>query len=189
MNPKIRAIYRRLKYLLQQIPLPDKQYRINSSIVDSYHQAITELNILSDEPFDQFRVSPSTSDSGWGNDGNKVLWETTPVRTQVGSLIGYLEGMYSLGEQIGSATGTQPAITLINQNTIAITLNFSLQQLIDKSQSREEKEKLILLEQELSEPNKNWDSIKSILIWAANFSKELFFQLLPIMLKHYGISS
>jgi hypothetical protein len=188
MNPRVKAAYSRLNYLLSQIPLSEKTYRIDQSIVDSYHQAVDELSNETGENLDHFKVSSSNAEGGYGSNEDKVMWLTDAVRTQVGSLIGHLEGMYSLGEKSTSTSGTQPSITLINQNTIAITLNLSLSQLIEKAQSEEEREKLTELNTELNLPNKNWENIKGILVWAANFSKDLFFQLLPIILKHYSLS-
>ncbi len=188
MDQKIKAIYLRLKYLLSQIPLSDKAPRIQDSIVGSYHQAVGELAELMSENLDHFKVASSNGQTGWSVNSSEVTWATDAVRTQIGSLIGHLEGMYSLEEKSPIPFAAQPSVTLINQNTIAITLNLSLPQLIEKAQSDEEKEKLTELSDELNLPNKNWDKIKGILIWAANFSKDLFFQLLPIILKHYGYS-
>ncbi len=188
MDPKIKAIYFRLENLLATIPDSGKHYRINQSIVDSYHQAIDQLSSITDESFDHFKVSPSESEGGYGTYGDKTFWVTDSVKTQIASLLGHIKGIYSLDQMATIDSENNPIITVINQNTMAVTLNLTLSQLIEKSTDETEKEKLIELDKELKSPNKNWEKIKSILVWVADFSKDLFFQLLPIILKHYGVN-
>jgi len=79
-----------------------------------------------------------------------------------------------------------PSVSVINHNTIAITISQDIQQLIDSSANDEEKEKLAELQTELKKPVKDWGKIKSVLKWTLDFSEKLFFQLLPIILKQYG---
>jgi hypothetical protein len=55
--------------------------------------------------------------------------------------------------------------------------------LISKSTNDESKRKLGQLNEELDKPQKNWEVIKDILVWILNFSKDLFLEILPIILQ------
>lgn len=81
-----------------------------------------------------------------------------------------------------SASNQAIIINNKNQNEISIQLNYSLSQLIEES-AGESKDKLEKLEEELNKPQKNWETIRSILIWILNFSKELFIKIIPIILE------
>ena len=85
-------------------------------------------------------------------------------------------------------------VTLINENKIAIDVQFSVSQLIEKigddptltqKQKSEASQQLTKLDTELKKPNPNWGAIKKILNWALNFGERVFLQILPIILKHY----
>ncbi len=188
MDNRIKAAYLRLKYLLSEIPLSGKSPTLDQSIVDSFHNVVEELASTTGENFDRFKANQRNAHGGYGAHGEIVRWDTDPIRIQVGSLIGHLEGMYGLNENNFESTPSIPHITLINQTTMAVTMTQSVSQLITKAESEDEKCQLERLKDELESPEPNWETIKVILVWAVNFSKDLFLQLIPIILKHFGLS-
>jgi hypothetical protein len=50
---------------------------------------------------------------------------------------------------------------------------------LPSAQKEEMKEQIEALDTELAKDNPKWDAIKRILVWALNFGKDVFFQLLP----------
>ncbi len=57
----------------------------------------------------------------------------------------------------------------------------------DPSKAKEAEEKIRALESELKQKSSRWSEVKELLIWIANYSKDLFLKALPIILAHYGI--
>lgn len=80
---------------------------------------------------------------------------------------------------------------LSNQQSVSMTVTFdqiiqSIQNAQFSSEEREEaKSKIIELKEELEKPNPAWETVKGILAWLLNFSKDLFLQVLPYILDKY----
>lgn len=178
----VNTFYKELKWLISQIPSEKDSFVVNKSLVDSYHTTIDSYSNEIEIDLTRFKLT--------GNDisgtGDGIFYYTLALRTKLGSLIGFLEGEYGLSENNNSNVG--PNVTVINNQTVAITINQSLQQIIEQASTPEEKAKLKELSEELEKANKDWGKIKGILKWALDFSEKLFFQLLPIILKNYGVT-
>ena len=103
----------------------------------------------------------------------------------MGLAIGFLEAELNVGnEQNSSNAGNM--VALINNNTIGINIQQTIEQLVEKEKNPEAKEKLNELNEELQKPKKDWSKIKKILIWIINFSEKLFFTVSPELLKKYN---
>ncbi len=176
---KIETFYNEFRGLLSQTPQDKDSHQIENSVVDSFNQSIDDLSKEIKQDLSRFKIDET---SRW--DSNRYLM--IPFRTQLGKLIGFLEGEFNLIPEAGGRSSSGPNISVINQNTVAVTVNQSIQQIIDNAETDEEKEKLTELKSELEKPQKDWGKIRGILKWALDFSEKLFFQLLPILLKHYG---
>lgn len=178
------AIYKELKWLLSQTPPHAERATLEHAIIDGYNSTVDQLTFETGQDFNRFKIDDNDI-----FDYQERNYYTVNFRTKLGRIIGYIEGEFGLTEDVSTsvkAPGFQ--ITLVNNQTVAITSNTNIQMLIDEAKSKEEKEQLNLLKEEIERPKKDWMKIKAILIWALNFSEKLFFQLLPIILKHYGVS-
>lgn len=56
----------------------------------------------------------------------------------------------------------------------------------DEERIKEAEQKLGELKEEIKKEKPQWSIIKNILVWALNFSKEVFLRLLPILLEKYS---
>lgn len=56
----------------------------------------------------------------------------------------------------------------------------------DEQRVREAEENLNALKDEVKKENPQWSTIKKILEWALNFGRDVFIQILPILLEKYG---
>jgi hypothetical protein len=178
---KIKTHYLQFKHLLTEIPLPKDRYALDFSYGNDFNNKIEMLEKEISQPLENYKVIPTTDHTFDG----RPEFLTLDLRTKVGAILGFLEGEYGLEEE--EKSNSFPGVTVINNNTIAITTNNTLDNLIEKAESEKEKENLLELKKELEQPKKNWPRIKEILKWGIDFSKELFFQLLPIIMKKYGL--
>ena len=186
---KIKGIYGEVFGLISQIPDPKNTPYLKDSTINRYHQIIDTATNTLGEDLSRFKVSTDVREN-YGNEGfsPEWLWDSIIVRSQIGSFISYLEQKYSLKE-LHSSRDNKPGIVLINQNTIAVTINQTRENLIQTAKTDEEKNKLSELKEELNKPNKNWEKVKPILSWILNFSEKLFLEVLPIILKTYGLQN
>lgn len=173
---ELNKIYQQLKHLQSQIPQVKDYPSIEPSIVNNYHLIIDELIKIKGNDCSRFKISRDAWNEGFSN------YRALPLRTQLGSVIGFLAGELEI-EEPKKTNNSNNVVTVINQNTLAVNIQQTLNQLIERTENKEEKEKLTELNKELEKEEKNWDKIKSILIWILNFSKDLFMQILPELLK------
>ncbi len=178
MLDKIKTFHSELKALLLELPSPKDDSVIDVTIVEGYNESVRNISNEVGETLERFAVSPRDR-------VNDKRYYLLPLRTQLGRLIGFLEGKFDL-TPINNEAKTAPNVMVINRNTVALTVTQSLEQIIQNA-SEKEKAKLEELKVELEKPEKDWSKIKAILKWALDFSERLFFQLLPIILKHYNL--
>ncbi|SRR5258708_22481909 len=176
----IKAIYSELKWLISQTPSSNDSSFVATSTVNGYHDTIDRLSAETGQDYSRFKLTDSDQYDP------TEYWSKT-FRANLGRLIGNLEGEYDLAAPT-SNNETGLNVSIINSQTLALTINQTLQQLIEKSKEGVEKENLKQLKEELEKPQKDWTKIKALLKWSIDFSEKLFFQLLPIVLKHYGVS-
>lgn len=178
------AIYKELKWLLSQTPSTSERGVLDHAVIDGFHTTVDLLSNETKQDFSRFKLDDNDM---W--DRSSREYSNINFRTKLGRLIGYIEGEFGLTEDASTlAKIPEVQISLVNNQTVAITSNTNIQMLIDEAKSKEEKEQLSYLKEEIEKPKKDWNKIKTVLIWALNFSEKLFFQLLPIILKHYGVS-
>lgn len=176
----VQTYYKQLKWILSQTPLEKDKGIIEPSVIENYNSLVDKIAAETKRDLGSFKV---TDRDRW----NENAYEMGPFRIQMGSLIGYLEAEFGLEEIAPFNTSGGMGITVINQNTVAVTVSQTIPQIIEKAEGAEEKEKLEELQKELEKPEKDWSKIRAILKWVLDFSEKLFFQLLPILLKHYGM--
>ncbi|HRX63830.1 MAG TPA: hypothetical protein P5060_01865 [Candidatus Absconditabacterales bacterium] len=72
------------------------------------------------------------------------------------------------------------------KNSIKNAIDFIKQNESDLEKVKEAEKKLKDLEKEISKKDTKWITVKDILKYFADFGKDVFLTILPIVLKHYG---
>ena len=93
---------------------------------------------------------------------------------------------------VDSPITKQQNIRIVNQVNAHITVNqrtliSNFLKTIEKTvpeRLEESKEKMEILKAELKKKNPSWETLKGIIQWGLNFSKEAFLQLIPILLQN-----
>lgn len=178
---KTKSLYRQLKNLKEQFE-SDSHWYLAPIIQETYNPLIDQLTEAIGEDCSRYKVPNSAYRV---INGTTPTYDRLPVLSSMAMVVGFLEDLLKIDDnnnQINENSKTT-GVTIINQNTIAVSIQNTLSQLIEKSTDDEEKEKLKELNEELNKSEKNWDKIKDILIWILNFSKDLFIQIIPELLK------
>jgi hypothetical protein len=176
IRTKIKSIYGDLRGLLGQIPTKDHSLT-SGFIVSQINETFDKLTQASNTDYSNYKIPISEKNPNFEN-----KYSTTTVRTQVGRVISRLEEEYGFNQNNQTQ---KPNIVIMNknENEISLRIDYSINDLIQKTTDEESKSKLNQLETELKKPDKNWEIIKQILIWMLNFSKELFLEVIPIILQ------
>jgi len=174
MLVKIKSIYGDLKGLFSELPNGDKHVKVRGFIINNFNETIDKLSEISKTDYSSYKVPDSEK---YGGD-----YSSSSSRSQVGRILARLEEEYSFSKEI-KTPNSQIVILNKNHNEIAINISYTLNDIINQTEDEKAKEKLNQLKTELERPTKNWETIKSILIWVINFSKDIFVQLLPLLLE------
>jgi len=176
---RIKSIYGDVKGLLSQIPQPDKDSYVSAFIVNGFNASIDELSQISDTDYSRYKV---TYEAKVPQHTRGVMYYSASVRPQIGRVISRLEEEYNFGKE---RNVDSPSIAIFNknQNEMSVQINYTFNDLIEKIDDEEGRTQLRELRDELEKDSKNWEKIKKILIWILNFSKELFLEVLPIILQ------
>lgn len=91
-------------------------------------------------------------------------------------------------------SGAKNVLIATQTTNIKIDINTEIKNLIhyvheneaDQEKAKEAEEKIKQLGDELGKNPSKWSVIKDLLIWIANYSKDLFIKVLPILLDHYN---
>lgn len=174
---RIKSIYGDLKGLLSQIPLAQTISTVDEFLVIQFNQAIDNLTTISGTDYTTYKVPLSKQLPDWPE-----KYPSDIFRAQLGRVISKLEQEFGFDKETQMQS---PGIVIFNknENEISMKINYSINELIDKSPTEESKTKLKQLDDELKKETKNWDVIKNIIIWILNFSKELFLEVIPIILQ------
>lgn len=173
---RIKSLYGDLKGLLGQIPFEKDKYLVEAFTVTKINETIDALSDVTQTDYSTYKIPDNQINSDWQE------FPTGIVRTQLGRAISRLEEEYAFNREDNSQT---PGIVIFNknENEISLKINYTINDLAEKYPSDESKSKLTLLGDELKKPNKDWGKIKGILIWILNFSKDLFLEIIPIILQ------
>lgn len=178
---RIKSIYGDICGLLSQIPQTEVNNRVRGFTVKNFNDALDNLTNISSTDYSNYKIPISEIMRKQFPD-EPDFYDSTIVRVQIGRMIGRLEQEYGFSKE---ELRQSPSIVIFNknQNEISLQINYTINDLIDKTDDEKGKTQLRELKDELEKPNKNWEKIKSILIWVLNFSKELFLEILPIILQ------
>jgi len=174
---RIKSIYGDLKGLISQIPSLKESALVSEFIVEQINSELDNLSDKTSSDYSTYKIPDSQRNHNWPKS-----FQAGVVRVQLGRVISKLEEEYGFGQ----ATETEsPGIVIVNknENEISLQINYTINDLIDREDDKESKSKLIQLDKELKKPNKDWDAIKKTLVWILNFSKELFLEIIPIILQ------
>lgn len=174
---RIKSIYGDIKGLLSQIPLAETNGLVDEFLVSQLNDALDDLSQITESDFSSYKIPENKRFFDWPE-----KFPADIVRAQLGRVIARLEEEYSFGQKSLAST---PSIVIFNKNKseISLKINYTINDLISKSTNDESKRKLGQLNEELDKPQKNWEVIKDILVWILNFSKDLFLEILPIILQ------
>lgn len=172
---KIKSLYGEAKGYLDAIKKgsgASGPYTVPRSIVDNFNLIVDEVSSISDTDYSRSKIPEHEL---------RQIMSFRLVEPLVSGFVTRLEQEYGFGQD----NHTQPGIVIFNKNEseISLKINYSINDLILNTKSNEGKEKLNSLKNELDKPQKNWETIKGILIWILNFSKDLFLKILPIILQ------
>ena len=174
---RIKSLYGEVKGYLMSLPkVTSGPFVIPTQIGRNYNTAVDELTNISETDYSRFKI-PNIEERG-GSDLNIRL-----VEPQMSALVNRLQEEFSFGM---SSSNSQPTIAIFNknENTNTIEINYTINDLIEEESNDEGKDKLRELKKELDKPTGNWDTIKNLLIWILNYSKELSLKTIPIILQH-----
>lgn len=179
---KLKSIFQQIEALKEQLE-NDEGWFHAALIQETYHPLIDEMTVATGEDCSKFKIPNSAYKVM-----NPRMGGGTPIYERQTTLVRISMAYAHLRQVLGLSSDNQghaavSGVTIINQNTLAVDIKYTINQLIERAESNEEKEKLSELEKELSKSDKNWDKIKEILIWILNFSKDLFIQVVPELLK------
>lgn len=172
---RIKSVYGEIKGYFDGLPKgASGPWCVPAIVGRNFNSAVSELNQVSGTNYDRFKLIEDELSGGTNCNINFF-------RSKMSGLISRLEQEYGFGNKTFSST---PAVAIFNnnQNTSTIEINYTIEDLIKNSEG-ERKEKLQELKDELENDDKNWEKIKIILMWTLNFSKELFVQIIPILLE------
>ncbi len=172
---KIKSIYGEIKGLYKGLPKQvSGPYCVPSIVGQRFNDALDLLNQASNSDYSRFKISSEELNRGQ-NCNIRVI---EPLMLTV---ISKLESEYDFGFEKKDAS---PNIVIINKNAneVSIKIDYTIEDLINKSNG-EATVKLNELKTELSKGIKNWEVIKNILIWILNFSKDLFLQVIPLIIE------
>lgn len=175
---KIKSIYGDIKGLLSEIPSPDKEKLVNDFTVKMFNDVIDELSQVSNTDYSKYKIPNSQHTRPWPD-----MYASVIVRAQIGRVVSRLETEFGFGREHERQQSPSIVILNKNQNEISLQINYTINDLVDKIDNEEGKIQLRELRDELEKPAKNWEKIKAILIWILNFSKDLFLEVLPIILQ------
>jgi len=179
---KLESIFQQIEGLKSQLE-NDRGWFHAELIRETYHPLVDEMTEATGEDCNKFKVPKGAyrvMNPGMG--GGTAIYERQTTLAKISMAHGHLKQLLGLSNN-NQNQATLSGVTIINQNTLAVDIKFTISQLIERAGNNEEREKLIELEEELSKTDKNWDRIKNILIWILNFSKDLFIQVVPELLK------
>lgn len=173
---RIKSLYGDLKGLLSQIPFEKDKPLVEAFTVTKINETIDALSSVIQTDYSTYKIPDNQINSDWQEFPMGI------VRTQLGRVISRLEEEYTFNRGDNNQT---PGIVIFNknENEISLKINYTINDLIEKYPSGESKNKLTLLKDELKKPTKDWGAIKGILIWILNFSKDLFLEIIPIILQ------
>lgn len=176
---RIKSLYGDIKGLLSQIPQPDKDAYVSNFLVTGFNLSVDDVSKLSGTDYSRYKI---THEAMTPHHTRGVYYYSSAVRPQIGRLISRLEEEYDFGKERNINT---PNIAIFNKNNneFSIQINYTFNDLIEKTEDEESKIQLRALRDELEKEDKNWDKIKKVLIWILNFSKDLFLEVLPIILQ------
>jgi len=174
---KIRSSYGDIKGMLSQIPLPQIDSLVDQFIVNQFNTVLDRLTEITETDYTLYKVPDSERVPDWQD-----KFPSTIVRTQLGRVINRLEEEYRFGKE-NNSQNSGIVIFNKNENDVSIKINYTMRDLISKTVDEEGKSKLEQLNEEINKPNKSWDVIKGILIWILNFSKDLFLEVIPLIIQ------
>jgi hypothetical protein len=177
IRTRIRSFFGDLKGLMQVISGNEHEASVDNFVVTQINQVIDDLTQLSETDYSSYKIPTRYLSRIYPNAYEKDL-----VMSQLGRIIG------RLGEEQGFDKPSQsdtPNIVILNenQNKVSVTIDYTIENLIEQSEDTEVKENLGQIATEVKSANPNWEKIKTALGWILNFSKDLFLKVIPIILE------
>jgi hypothetical protein len=176
---ELEILYKQLKGFLKQLG----RNNVVESVVNDYHRMVDKLASITGEDYSYLKVSQNDSFiGGMTNASNSRYYKSEPLRTKIGLTIGTLEGLLDVDENDNIRPGQIIQILNQNDNTLAVKIETSINQLAENETDEETKTKLKELDEELKSKNKN--KIGQIMKWFIEKGlMSLLVQILPEIVK------
>jgi len=117
---KIRPIYSELQGYLAQAPGADKGMIFEKSIWEGYHATIDELNAVTGDNYDRYKVQVQP----WASSDIGFALSILEYRTKIGGLIARLHGSFFSNE--AAPFSGMPNTVITNQQTQSQTVNVQM---------------------------------------------------------------
>lgn len=172
---RVKSLYGEIKGYYNGLPQnASGPYCVPAIVGQNFNNALDELTRVSDSDYSRFKIS--AEELNRGQSCNLRVFSA-----QMSAVISKLQYEYNFDNE---NKDNSPNIVILNKNTneVSISVDYTVDDLISQN-GGEAAEKLKTLKGELGKKERNWDVIKSSLIWILNFSKELFLKVLPILLE------
>lgn len=171
---KVRSLYGEIKGLHSGLPKQvSGPYCIPSIIGERFNTALDLLTQASNTDYSRFKILRNEL-SRAENCNIRV------IEPLMSTIITKLENEYGFGSVKKDNSAN---IVIINKNTneVSVNVDYTIEDLIRQSNGQAT-DQLTQLKNELDKDDKNWETIKGCLLWILNFSKDLFFKILPLLL-------
>lgn len=190
MRTMIKSIYADFKGMQKAKTFNDESTLVRCELVEAYNKKIDDLSGISKTDYSEYKIPESSRHFEiYDQNGGKRItddYHCEIPNSNLERILSRLEMEYEFEEK--KRLEELHPVVIINkneQNQVSYNINYNITDLIAEISDETGKKKLSELKDELEKPNKNWDTIKNILIWILNFSKDLFLQVLPIILEKY----
>lgn len=180
-NKNLNSIYRQLKSLQKQTP--DNGFIIDV-IVKSYNKIIEELDSLVEKDCKDFMLLHDSIVQNYGRDN--TFYQKDAFKAKLALAIGFLEDELGINENTENAM-TKTIVNVLNQNenTLAVDIKTTINQLIEQQGNEEVKKQLKELNEAIKQKDEN--KLKRALIWLLENSFGLAIKILPELLKRWGL--
>lgn len=174
---RIKSLFGELKGYLEGLPTDRSgPFIVEMETGNNFNTAIEELSTISETDYSRFKI-PGIDGRTSGSLSIRI------VKPKMTGIVSRLGEEYGFGQTDHSSTSPSIVIFNKNQSEISLEINYTINDLIADEKNENGKTKLKELKEELGKSDKNWEIIKSTLIWILNYSKELSLKIIPLILQ------
>lgn len=174
---QVQIIYGEILGIFTELPNAKDTYYTPAPVAEQFNNCINDLSKSTHEDYSRFKLTQNDmlKHSDIGN------YDTTIVRTRIGSVVRRLEANYGFDSQVRESP---MIITVNNNNQMTVTVT-PIREIIQSEQDNEIKDLLLELREALHTDKKS-EKTSSILSTLQQKSWEVFIKVLPYVLEQIG---